>query len=97
MERPMMTVLRSDDGLTHVISDGPSPSCLYALCDIVDGERQDQEFLGAKISTAIIDRKFQSWSATVPHRNWGHDDPVEAVLSCLACISAMQAMVGGAQ
>ncbi len=78
-----MSGLRSEDGLVHVVSDGPSPSRLFALCDIVQLVHRPN----------LNGDSFSYVGA--PSRNWGPGDVVDAIPSCLACIVVVREAIGG--
>lgn len=85
-----MRVLRCEHGLHHIISDGPSPSRLYALCDIVDANEQTRENRERASSKGL-----RGFRRKVPDRNWGSEDVVDAIPSCLTCITTVREAIGG--
>ena len=86
----MMDVLRDDSGLCHVISDGPSPTRLYALCDIVAAQAARQRKQDA------WDRNGMRATARMSlPTHWGPEDVVQAVPTCLTCVSIVKEAISG--
>lgn len=90
-----MNVLRCELGLYHIISDGPSPSRLYALCDILNTAELNQKNLETAVDEAITKSVARSHRDKVPDRNWGPEDVVDAIPSCLTCITTVREAIGG--
>lgn len=88
-------VLRSEDGLHHVISDGPSPSRLYALCDILETAERDRRGIEEAVAGAMMGRGARTHVKPVPDRNWGQEDVVDAIPSCLVCITTLREAIRG--
>lgn len=78
-----MSGLRCERGLIHTPHMGPSPSRLYALCDIVECSRCTQD----EFDTS-------NFRIVLPDRNWGEGDVVEGHLTCLTCIGIVREAVG---
>ncbi len=72
-----MSGLRSPDGLLHVVSDGPSPSRQYALCDIIEFDESKKYSMGARV-------------IALPSRTWSWDDIEDVAPTCLTCIGIVR-------
>jgi hypothetical protein len=85
-----MKCLRDEHGLCHFISDGPSPSRLFALCDIVNAinERNTTQDAWDRAGMRGIAR------TKPPDRNWGEEDVVDAIVTCLTCVATVKEMIG---
>lgn len=85
-----MSSLRDEHGIVHMIHMGATSNRLFALCDVLDAAQRDQEALEAKVDYALRERRAASHRTIVPERNWGEEDVVDEVLSCIACIGAVR-------